>query len=110
MDGYINWVGKTSMEIQINLYQSQFLKCNALFTMISRNALDHLKGYPCPKLVVDSIPESEVNKAKIRRQLAEQNVVKRKKEMVNSYKIKPPTAEDSALMHKMFLNLDQLSK
>lgn len=67
MEGYVNYVGRTSMEIEINLFQSNILKSNALFTMISRNAQDHSKSYPCPALKIQQLPEPEQTKAKARK-------------------------------------------
>lgn len=43
------------MEIGINLYQNSVLKADALFTMVSRNAKDHTKSYPCPKLQISHL-------------------------------------------------------
>lgn len=57
MEGYLNRVGSTSMEIEINLFQQNLLKCNALFTMISRSSTDYGKGYPCPALVFENLPD-----------------------------------------------------
>lgn len=66
MEGFVNHVGKTSMEIGINLFQSSILKAHALFTMVSRSAEDTTKSYPCPKLKTDHLPELEALKANIR--------------------------------------------
>ena len=38
MEGYLNHVGRTSMEIEINVVQEGKLKANSLFTMIARKA------------------------------------------------------------------------
>ena len=38
IEGYLNHVGKTSMEIEINVMQEGVLKANSLFTMIARYA------------------------------------------------------------------------
>lgn len=56
MEGYVNHVGRSSMEIEINLFQNNVLKSNALFTMASRNAADHTKSFPCPKLKISHLP------------------------------------------------------
>lgn len=38
VEGYLNTVGKTSMEIEINLIQEGKLKITSIFTMIARKA------------------------------------------------------------------------
>jgi acyl-CoA hydrolase len=63
LEGYINKVGKTSMEIEINLFQDKILKSNALFTMISRSAENHNNGYQCPKLLTTNLSPVEKKKA-----------------------------------------------
>lgn len=41
VEGYLNTVGKTSMEIEINLIQEGKLKITSIFTMIARKAENH---------------------------------------------------------------------
>jgi acyl-coenzyme A thioesterase 9 len=41
IEGYLNSVGKTSMEIEINVQQEGKLKATSIFTMIARNAENH---------------------------------------------------------------------
>ena len=48
MEGYLNYVGKTSMEIEMNVFQEGQLKANSLFTMVARDAKNPMKGYRVP--------------------------------------------------------------
>lgn len=74
LEGWVNFVGRTSMEIEINLFQSKLLKCNALFTMVARSADDQHKSFTCPQLQINHLPEPELSKATNRQNLAKQNV------------------------------------
>lgn len=55
IEGFLNYVGNTSMEVEINLYQGGKLKSNSLFMMISRDSTNLSKGYPVPKLILDNL-------------------------------------------------------
>lgn len=66
MEGYVNYVGKTSMEIEINLFQGDILKASALFTMVAREVNRFDRGYPCPKFKISHLPKEELEKAMIR--------------------------------------------
>ena len=55
IEGYLNHVGKTSMEIEINVIQEGVLKANSLFTMIARHAQDQARGYQVPALSFDGL-------------------------------------------------------
>ncbi len=55
MEGYLNHVGKTSMEIEINVLQEGKLKANSLFTMVARDAKNPEKGYQVPQLSFDNL-------------------------------------------------------
>lgn len=110
MEGFVNHVGRTSMEIGINLFQSSILKAHALFTMVSRSSDDHARSYPCPKLQYDHLEELEALKASIRQEEAVENVERRKKEMKESYQIKPPSVEDTKIIHDIFLNAKEISR
>ena len=55
MEGYLNHVGKTSMEIDINVLQDNELKACSLFTMISRDSARPYKGYPIPALTFNGL-------------------------------------------------------
>lgn len=109
IEGYLNNVGKTSMEVEINLYQSGILKCNTLFTMISRDASDHSKGYQVPTLILDHLSEREQKKAIERLENAKLNIVRRKIEMSNSYDKKPPTQSEMEEIHSLFLQRKHLT-
>jgi acyl-CoA hydrolase len=58
MEGYINSAGKTSLEVEINMYQSASLKINSLFTMVARDAKDPKKGYQVPSLKYGNLSKS----------------------------------------------------
>lgn len=57
VEGYLNTVGKTSMEIEINLIQEGKLKITSIFTMIARKAENHLEGYQVPALDFSHLEE-----------------------------------------------------
>ncbi len=57
--GYLNTVGRTSMEIQIYLEQEGKIKANSIFTMIARNAENPLKGYNVPTLDFSHLSSEE---------------------------------------------------
>lgn len=69
------------MQIEVNINQGQRLKSNCFFTMVCRNALDLTKSHPVPELDITNLTQSEIEKAKIRKNLALENVNRRKKEI-----------------------------
>jgi acyl-coenzyme A thioesterase 9 len=50
IEGYLTHVGRTSMEIEINIQQENELRANSLFTMIARSAKNQNQGYDVPTL------------------------------------------------------------
>ena len=68
--GYLNAVGKTSMEIEIYLQQEGKLKASSIFTMIARNAENPAQGYPVPTLDFSHLTPEEKNKALLRQTTA----------------------------------------
>lgn len=66
------------MEIEINLFQENRLKSNALFVMVSRKADNPLKSFPCPKLSIEGLKLAEIEKARRRMVEGEQNSMRRK--------------------------------
>jgi acyl-coenzyme A thioesterase 9 len=103
IEGYLNHVGITSMEIEINVIQEDQLKANSLFTMIARKTADPLQGFPVPGLKFTGLSEEEQKKALARTEAARLNVIQRRKEMSNSYDKKPPTEQEIDEIHKMYL-------
>jgi acyl-coenzyme A thioesterase 9 len=91
MEGYLNHVGKTSMEIEINVLQEGKLKANSLFTMVARDAKNPEKGYQVPQLSFDNLEKEEKQKALTRHEAAKVNLIMRKEEMAASYDKTPPT-------------------
>lgn len=63
VEGYLNHVGRTSMEISINVLQDDSLKAFSLFTMIARNAKDQSKGMQVPSLDLSNLSSVERIKA-----------------------------------------------
>lgn len=50
ISGYLNAVGRTSMEIEIYIEQENTLRATSIFTMIARQANDLSKGYKVPSI------------------------------------------------------------
>lgn len=55
ISGYLNTVGRTSMEIEIRVDQDGRLKASSLFTMIARDASNLTKGWTVPALDFGSL-------------------------------------------------------
>lgn len=66
MEGYLTHVGKTSMEIEINVSQDNKLRANSIFTMIARSSKDQNKGFEVPALSFEGLMEAEHQKAMVR--------------------------------------------
>lgn len=103
VEGYLNSVGKTSMEVDINIIQGGKLIITSLFTMIARDAKNMLKGYVVPQLSFDAMGELEHGKALLRLEMAKANLVRRKAEMENSYDKKAPNQKELEEIHTLFL-------
>lgn len=63
VEGYLNAVGKTSMEVEIHVKQDEKIKASSIFTMIARDAEYLAKGYAVPSLDFAHLNESEQAKA-----------------------------------------------
>jgi acyl-coenzyme A thioesterase 9 len=104
IEGYLNAVGKTSMEIEINLAQEGKLKASSIFTMIARDAENPTKGYQVPSLDFSHLTEAEKSKSLERQADAKDNALRRKEAIENSYDKKPPNQAEIAELHQMFLD------
>lgn len=58
VEGYLNAVGKTSMEVEIHVKQDEKIKASSIFTMIARDAENLTKGYSVPSLDFSHLNES----------------------------------------------------
>ncbi len=103
VEGYLNHVGRTSMEVSINVLQDNTLKAFSLFTMIARSAKDPAKGMQVPALDLGNLSEVERIRAQRRREEAKANAIQRKRLMEDSYDVKAPSPEDIAAIHSLFL-------
>jgi acyl-CoA hydrolase len=59
IEGYLTHIGRTSMEIEINVLQENKLRANSLFTMIARSLQNQSKGYQVPSLSFEGLPPAE---------------------------------------------------
>jgi hypothetical protein len=80
------------------------LKASSLFTMIAREASNHLKGYAVPALDFSHLSEEERSKAVMRQSKAKENAQHRKSVLENSYDKKPPSQAEISEIHQMFLS------
>lgn len=68
---YVTFVGKTSLEVQVDVEQEGRLKASALFTMVARQKSNQTKSYPVPE--INLIEEPDMPNAKIRFQRGVKN-------------------------------------
>lgn len=101
ISGNVSWVGKTSMESTLKLHQmrngqwQELIK--ARFVMVARDPLNRGSAFVNPVLLETPVEkamfeEGEVNNQR-RKQLASESLLKL-----------PPTEEERALIHEMFLS------
>ena len=96
--GQVNHVGRSSMEIGIRLES----KVGGKFRMVARAyfimvAIKYGKGHPINRL------EPETPDEKRRWNDALQRQEQRRQNSANSYMLQPPSAEEGALIHQLFL-------
>eukprot|EP01121_Diplochlamys_sp_Union-15-3_P005618 TRINITY_DN1594_c0_g2_i1.p1 TRINITY_DN1594_c0_g2~~TRINITY_DN1594_c0_g2_i1.p1 ORF type:complete len:432 (-),score=61.47 TRINITY_DN1594_c0_g2_i1:50-1345(-) len=100
MDGCLSYVGTSSMEVRIEVHSKDPISKNyeplilASFTMVATYGG---KSAPVNRLV----PQTEQEKAMFKQGEANKNMRKQLKQ--SDLKIKPPTSEESAYIHSLFL-------
>lgn len=97
MIGSLNWVGKSSLEISVDIYDESERVLESTFCMVAK---DSTTGKPCS--VNPLIPESEEEKAVFA--LGASNKARRSEARSKSLKILPPSPEESTLLHDIFMN------
>lgn len=106
-EGYVTYVGRSSMEIQIVVKQqvegTERLACSAKFVMVARDKLTN-KAYSVPPLFIAEDDHS----ALIRAELGEKRQRIRKEEAAKALNISPPTYEESTAVHKLLLRINEL--
>lgn len=61
---YVNYVGRTSMEVEVNVTQNNELRASAMFTMVARYKDNPAKAYELPLLNLSE--ETDMPNAKLR--------------------------------------------
>ncbi|XP_077987731.1 acyl-coenzyme A thioesterase 9, mitochondrial-like [Glandiceps talaboti] len=102
LSGQVTWAGATSLEVTMNVEQigddgtwSQVM--DASFVMVSRDPQNQRKAYVSPLQV-----ESEEEKTLF--QKGEESKMRRKQEAEESLLKTPPNAEETKLIHRLFLD------
>ena len=100
LSGYVSYVGKSSMEVHIDVLQktgnSERLACSANFVMVARNKTTG-KAYEVPSINFND----EKDTFRIIHELGFQRQASRKKESVKALEFSPPTYEESVAIHKL---------
>ncbi|KRX10446.1 hypothetical protein PPERSA_08748 [Pseudocohnilembus persalinus] len=104
---YPNYVGKTSLEICIDMLQpddngKEELRATASFLMVARQKKDHSKGYKVPQMSFQG--EHDIERCKMRFAVGNKKNQKRKEKFTNSLEIKPPNSEEINYVHSFYLN------
>ncbi|EAR99776.1 acyl-CoA thioester hydrolase CGI-16 (macronuclear) [Tetrahymena thermophila SB210] len=107
LKGYVTYVGRTSIEVKIDMYQpsdkgEEDLVGTSYFLMVARNSQDHSKSVEVPKLSF----ENEFNKdaCLYREQIGFQNQKARKLKSQMSFQTAEPGNQESKLLHSFFIN------
>ena len=111
---YASYVGSSSIEVQIDLWQDQpakdngftddgqSLKASAVFLFVARDKKDHSKSFKVPALSFDG--EEDAERCNMRYQIGLKHQQKRKRESQDSLWKKAPSQEENDFVHKYFVN------
>ncbi|XP_002738606.1 acyl-coenzyme A thioesterase 9, mitochondrial-like [Saccoglossus kowalevskii] len=108
LKGNVTWVGATSMEVKMHMEQIQDdgnwkQVMDASFMMVSRDPMNQRKAFVCPLKA-----ESDEEKQLLMK--GEDNRKRRIRESKESLLKTPPNADETALIHRLFLDtLDPMS-
>jgi acyl-coenzyme A thioesterase 9 len=105
MSGTVSWVGRSSLEIDVDLY----LKCGGVFKKLIEStfcmvAIDDITKKSAH--VNPLIPETQEEKEKFLQ--GEDNKVRRSNERKQSLLTSPPTEEERRILHDLFMNPSNL--
>jgi hypothetical protein len=96
MVGYPNWVGKSSLEISVDLYAGDEKLLESTFCMVAKD-----QNTRKPVMINPLIPETEEEKAIF--QKGQENKARRALERQQSLKIEAPTVEERLVLHEIFM-------
>jgi acyl-coenzyme A thioesterase 9 len=106
LQGYISYVGNSSMEVNIDMVtadsdDSLKIVGSMFFTMVSRNE-ETKKGEPVPRLLIETEDD------KLREESAKERVARRKQQTSVSLSLKPPLPSEVELMHNLYLKSSEV--
>ena len=119
INSYPSYVGASSMEIQIDIWQEdsastdnqnlysdsgQQLKASAVFLFVARDKSDHTKKYQLPKFSFEG--EEDLDKCNMRYQIGKKHQAKRKQESDDAITKRAPTQQENEYVHKFFTNTE----
>jgi acyl-coenzyme A thioesterase 9 len=93
---YVNYVGRTSMEVEVDVLQGDKIKAFALFTMVARHKSDHNKAYELPFLNLSEEPD--LPKAKLRYERGVTNRSKSQEQAKKAFDKSIPEKEEIKLL------------
>ncbi|KAL0479650.1 acyl-coenzyme A thioesterase 9, mitochondrial [Acrasis kona] len=93
-EGWVTWVGNSSMEVRIEAKAKDIQVMEAYFVMVARTK-DH-KSAPVHQLLINNTEDE------IHYQAGERNQERRKRASVNSLSLKPPNERETSLIHEFF--------
>ncbi|KAM3134206.1 hypothetical protein pb186bvf_013724 [Paramecium bursaria] len=101
INSYATYAGKSSLEINADIFQNDLIAATVQFVMVSRNAKDYLKSSPVPQLQFllenDSIKEQCI----LRAEMGKVNQQKRIQEAKQQRE--PPDVAESRFLHEFIL-------
>lgn len=107
LQGFVRWVGSSSMEIDVNIYELPDTKdgvrkklLNSRFVMVALDAFTN-RATRINTLKLETV------KDKARFEIGEKNAIRRKEERKNSLQKIPPQDEEVKLLHNLFMNIEQ---
>lgn len=97
MIGYPNWVGKSSLEISVDLYENDTKLLESTFCMVA-------KDYSTKKSVMINPLSPETEEEKQIFQMGIRNKERRAAEREKCLTIQPPTVEERLVLHELFMH------
>ncbi|CAK72580.1 unnamed protein product (macronuclear) [Paramecium tetraurelia] len=102
IQGYVTYVGNSSIEVYIDVMQEGVVNVSANFLMVARDGKDHSKAYKVPTMDLNG--ESDKETAELRCYLGKHMQDKRKLQKDRSLDRKAPSQEEINELHKFFMN------
>ncbi|EGR29563.1 thioesterase family protein, putative [Ichthyophthirius multifiliis] len=103
LQGYVTYVGKTSIEIQLELFQNDELKASAQFLMVAKpNNEIQKQDFQVPILKFEG--EDNISRCEMRQYIGVKNTQIRKSQKNLSLQNKAPNQEEIQGIHEFFTN------